>query len=98
MRAWRPVAVSFLVIGFAYLADRALTAAILQHGTLPEAGNRAIQRGITRPAETDNPVVGPAVRPGRKLDVTFATKAALPKAANLPGNLETRATRMQKSL
>jgi hypothetical protein len=42
MRAWRPVAVSFLVIGFAYLADRALTAAILQHGTLPEAGNRAM--------------------------------------------------------
>jgi WD40 repeat protein/mono/diheme cytochrome c family protein len=32
--------------------------------------------------------VNPVARPVKKLDVTFATKAALPKSANLPGPLE----------
>ena len=43
-----------------------------------------------KPAETDAGTGGltPPARPGRKLDVTFTTKAALPKTANLPGNLE----------
>lgn len=42
----------------------------------------------TRPtADGDPAAIGPA-RPVRKLEVVFATRAALPKAANLPGPLE----------
>ncbi|MBN9118073.1 MAG: hypothetical protein J0I06_02715 [Planctomycetes bacterium] len=43
----------------------------------------------TRPKDDDTGAVavGPA-RPVRKLDVTFPTKAVLPRAANLPGPLE----------
>jgi DNA-binding beta-propeller fold protein YncE len=42
----------------------------------------------TKPKEDEGTVaVGPA-RPVRKLDVIFPTRAALPKPANLPGNLE----------
>jgi WD40 repeat protein/mono/diheme cytochrome c family protein len=42
----------------------------------------------TRPKETDVGAVAGPIRPVRKLDVIFATKAALPKSANLPGSLE----------
>jgi mono/diheme cytochrome c family protein len=41
-----------------------------------------------KPNETDIGGPAPPTRPTRKLDVTFGTKAALPKAANLPGALE----------
>ncbi|MCI0700169.1 MAG: hypothetical protein L0241_03680 [Planctomycetia bacterium] len=42
----------------------------------------------TKPKADDGPTVGGPVRPVRKLDVTFSTKATLPKTANLPGALE----------
>src|SRR5262249_8218291 len=41
-----------------------------------------------KPMATDTAVVNPVARPVRKLDVTFATKAALPKTAATPGPLE----------
>ena len=42
----------------------------------------------TRPIEEKTAGVNPAARRVRKLDVSFATKAALPRTANLPGPLE----------
>jgi WD40 repeat protein len=41
----------------------------------------------TKPKD-DGAAVGGPVRPTRKLDVVFGTKATLPKSANLPGALE----------
>src|SRR5262245_61125165 len=64
---------------------------------LPEADIATIRKWVaagapegSKPKEDAEPTPGltPGARRVKKLDVTFATKAALPKAANLPGPLE----------
>ena len=49
-----------------------------------------VEAGAPEGMKVADPEAGPTApaRPGRKLDVTFPTKAVLPKAANLPGALE----------
>lgn len=62
---------------------------------LPEADIATIRRWVaagapegTRTKDSDaTPGPAPVTRPARRLDVTFATKAALPRTANLPGPL-----------
>jgi len=62
---------------------------------LPEADIATIRNWVatgategTRPAEEKTAGLNQAARRVRKLDVSFATKATLPKTANLPGTLE----------
>ncbi|HJZ55488.1 MAG TPA: c-type cytochrome domain-containing protein, partial [Gemmataceae bacterium] len=62
---------------------------------LPAADIEVIRKWVAagapegvKPMATDTAVVNPVARPVRKLDVTFATKAALPKTAATPGPLE----------
>jgi len=62
---------------------------------LPEADIATIRNWVatgakegTKAADSGVAAVSPIARKVRKLDVSFATKAALPKSANLPGPLE----------
>jgi mono/diheme cytochrome c family protein len=62
---------------------------------LPDADIAVIRNWVAtgakegaKPADSAVAAVSPVARKFRKLDVTFATKAVLPRSANLPGPLE----------